>query len=174
MDSTAPEDEAVELFWAEARKVVGTTRLEGVVGQDPLAALTPPAWSFGKDAQEADELLALVVAGVKTATASALWEWEEEDEPLPQGGDLSIVCDGAGEPRLLVRTTSVQVVPFDQVPPEHAVAEGEGDKTLARWRDVHERYFREVLGPYGREFAADMPVVLERFTVLHPRQRRRG
>ncbi|MFH5821296.1 ASCH domain-containing protein [Georgenia sp. AZ-5] len=173
MEITPPEDEALELFWARARKVAGLTRLDVVVGESELAALIPPAWSFGTDAEEADELLALVVAGVKTATASALWEWEAEGEELPHPGDLSIVCDGSGEPRLLVRTTGVDVVPFDQVGPEHAAAEGEGDRSLEHWRRVHEKYFAAVLEPYGRAFAPDMPVVLETFTVVYPLPRRR-
>ncbi|GAA1635958.1 ASCH domain-containing protein [Georgenia ruanii] len=173
MDTTPPEDETVERFWAQARKVAGFTRLDVVVGENEVAALTPPAWSFGTDAEEADELLALVVAGVKTATSSARWEWEAEGEELPRPGDLSIICDGAGEPHVLTRTTAVDVVPFDQVPAEHAAAEGEGDRSLEHWRQVHERYLRHVLGGYGREFTPETPVVLERFAVLYPRRRRR-
>ena len=143
MDTTPPEDESVERFWAQARKVAGFTRLDVVVGENELAALTPPAWSFGANAEEADELLALVIAGVKTATASSpLRSGRRRSEELPRPGDLSIICDGAGEPHVLVRTTAVDVVPFDQVPAEHAAAEGEGDRSLEHWRRVHEAYFR--------------------------------
>lgn len=36
--------------------------------------------------------------GVKTATASALWDYEAEGESLPEEGEFSIVLDGRGHP----------------------------------------------------------------------------
>ena len=80
---------------------------------------------------------------------------------------LGIVLDGDGHPRALVDTTAVEIVPFDKVDDDHALAEGEGDRTLASWRAGHERFFREH-DPHGRGFRPDMPVVLERFEVLYP------
>jgi uncharacterized protein YhfF len=173
MDPTAPSDDDLELFWAEARKVAGLTRLASIIGVGAKESLTPPAWSFGDSAEMADELLALVLAGRKTATSSARWEWEADGEPLPQPGDLAIICDGKGDPRALVRTVAVDVVPFDQVPPAHAAAEGEGDGSLEHWRRAHQDYFTTALARVGRTFQRDMPVVLERFELLHPRPRRR-
>ncbi|WP_127125263.1 ASCH domain-containing protein [Georgenia sp. SYP-B2076] len=170
MDITAPEDQVIERFWAEARKIAGLTRLDVVVGENELASLTPPAWAFGSNAEVADGLVALVLAGAKTATASALWEWEADGEELPRPGDLSIICDGSGAPRALVRTVTVDVVAFDQVPAGHAAAEGEGDLSLEWWRRAHETYFRESLARTGRAFAPDMPVVLETFKILHARR----
>ena len=171
MDITPPADEVIERFWAEARKVAGLTRLGGVVGENELASLTPPTWAFGATAEVADALVELVLTGAKTATSSALWEWEAENEEPPLPGDLAIVCDGAGTPRALVRTVTAEVVAFDQVPAGHAAAEGEGDLSLSWWRDAHEKYFTTSLAPHDRAFAADMPVLLETFTVLHPRRR---
>jgi uncharacterized protein YhfF len=173
MDPTAPSDDDLELFWAEARKVAGLTRLAAIIGVGATESLTPPAWSFGDNAEMADELLALVLAGRKTATSSARWEWEADDEPLPVSGDLAIVCDGSGEPQALLRTVAVDVVPFDRVTAEHAAAEGEGDGSLESWRRAHEAYFSAALARVDRTFAPDMPVVLERFELLHPRPRRR-
>jgi len=115
---------------------------------------------------QADELLDLVLAGTKTATSGALWDYESENEPLPERGTLSILLDGAGHPRALIEATDVSVVPFDDVDEEHAFLEGEGDRSLAAWREVHERFFVDV-ATHGRAFARDMPIVLERFRVLH-------
>ena len=42
----------------------------------------PEVWSFGDNPQLADELAALVMAGVKTATCTALWEYEAEGETV--------------------------------------------------------------------------------------------
>ena len=62
-------------------------------------------------------------------------------------------------------TTRVRVLPFDEVDEEHARAEGEGDRTLRHWREVHEQFFTEHAG--GRDFAPDMPVVLEELRVVY-------
>ena len=104
--------------------------------------------------------------GTKTATAGALWDYEADEWPLPTVGDLSIVLDGRGHPRALVATTRVAVVPFDRVDEEHARLEGEGDLSLEAWRDSHRRFFTEHAA-HDREFAEDMPVVLQRFEVVY-------
>lgn len=128
--------------------------------------VTPPAWSFGADPEQADRLLQLVLEGTKSATTSAYEDYGLADEPLPQVGTMGILLDGRDRPRVLVSVTSVAVVPFDQVPESHAAAEGEGDRTLAGWRRQHQEFFTR-FDPYGRGFRPDMLVVLERFEVLH-------
>ena len=127
----------------------------------------PPAWSFGATPEQSTELADLVANGVKTATASAAEDYPAQGEQLPEPGVLGIVLDGEGHPRALVATTAVEVVAFDEVGDDHARAEGEGDRTLASWRERHERFFRDN-DPHGRGFRPDMPVVLERFRVLYP------
>ena len=57
--------------------------------------MPPPSWSYGDDA-EADELLARVLDGRKTATALAVAELEQVGLEVPRVGDLSIVVDEAG------------------------------------------------------------------------------
>jgi uncharacterized protein YhfF len=107
-----------------------------------------------------------VLSGIKTATSGALWDYEAEGEQLPTPGALGIVTDGRGVPHALVVTTQVEVVPFDQVSAEHAFLEGEGDRSLATWREVHKRFFMEH-ALHSRGFSRDMPVVLQRFAVLY-------
>lgn len=82
-------------------------------------------------------------------------------------GELSILLDGAEVPRAVIETVAVEVVPFDQVDEEHAFAEGEGDRTLAHWREVHERFWR-LHSENPRGYEPDMPVVCERFHLLLP------
>ncbi|HWJ81015.1 MAG TPA: ASCH domain-containing protein [Nocardioides sp.] len=166
---TEPAADAVNAFWNEAKRRIHLEEMSVYVGPSPLAAVPPPAWSFGGTPEQADELLDLVLAGTKTATAGALWDYEAEDSPLPEAGQLGIVLDGAGNPRALLATTDVRVVPFDEVDAEHARLEGEGDRTLAHWREVHERFFTEHAA-HGRGFSPDMPVVLERFKVVFPQR----
>ena len=144
-------------FWDGARRALDL----------PATAPMPEAWSFGDSPEMADELLALVLAGTKTATAGSLWEHEAEDEPLPAVGELSIVLDGAGSPACVVETTDVSVLPMSEVDGDHARDEGEGDRTLESWRQAHERFFRRFLPTIGLEFAPDMPLVLERFVLRY-------
>ncbi|MCR2791930.1 ASCH domain-containing protein [Microbacterium sp. zg.Y625] len=132
-----------------------------------LPEALPEAWAFGATPGHADELLDLVLAGIKTGTASSLWDYDASGEALPQEGEFSIILDGAGAPRAVIQTTRIDIVPFDQVDAEHAHAEGEGDRTLAQWREVHERYWR-AYSENPRGYEPDMPVVCERFRLLYP------
>ncbi|UTX52606.1 ASCH domain-containing protein [Leucobacter aridicollis] len=131
-----------------------------------LPAEIPEAWAFGATKEHADSLLQLVLDGTKTGTASSVWDYEFTGESLPQVGEYSIILDGAGEPRAVIVTTSVEIVPFDEVTEEHARAEGEDDRTLASWRTIHERYWRlHSESPKGYE--PDMPVLCERFRLVY-------
>jgi uncharacterized protein YhfF len=158
------EKPPVEAFWNLARFHANLNSAPTYFGPTTLEVVPPPAWAFGASAEEADELLRLVLAGTKTATASALWDYESEGAALPEAGSLSILLDGRDHPRALINTTNVTVVPFDEVDEEHARLEGEGDRSLAYWREAHERFFSE---DSSRGFAPDMPVVLERFAVVY-------
>lgn len=135
-----------------------------------LPVSTPEAWAFGATPEQADGLLALVLAGTKTGTASSLWDYEETGDPLPAESDLSIILDGEGVPRAVIETTEIRVVPFHEVSAEHAHAEGEGDQTLHHWREVHERYWR-LHSENPRGFEPEMPVVCERFRLVYPKTR---
>jgi len=157
---------AVDAFWELARFHAKLNTAPSYFGPTTLEVVPPPAWSFGANAEQADALLALVLDGTKTATAGALWDFETEDEPLPEAGALSIILDGRGHPRALIECTETSVVPFDEVDEEHAYLEGEGDRSLEHWREVHERFFTEV-ATHDRGFERDMPVVCERFRVVY-------
>lgn len=126
----------------------------------------PEAWAFGDGAEMADELGALVAAGIKTATASLLWEYEFEGSPLPKPGDLSIILGGHGHPLCLIETVAVEVKPFKQVDDQFAFDEGEGDRTLKFWRDAHWRFFSRTCQQIGKELSEEMPVVCERFQLV--------
>ncbi len=162
----ARRSQEVEDFWAVARVRARLNTTGVYTGVTSVETLPPPVWAFGATPEQADELVGLVVAGRKTATASALWDYEAQGEPLPEPGVLAIVTDGAGLPRALIVTTEVRVTPFDEVDAEHARLEGEGDLSLASWRAVHERFFTEH-AEHEKGFVPDMPVVLERFAVLY-------
>jgi uncharacterized protein YhfF len=166
LDDSVQADRILK-FWDVARVRAGRSAHGGAIAETTGTMVPPQAWAFGDGPELADELLRLVLQGTKTATASLLWEYEDAEEPVPAKGDLSIVLDAEGEPRALIRTTAVDVVPLDQVTEDHAYSEGEGDRTLATWRAEHERFWRRNL-PEDRELTSSTPVVCERFEVLHP------
>jgi uncharacterized protein YhfF len=72
-------------FWQEYR---ATLPADGPSEPFPLVD------AFVDQAALADELGRLVLAGIKTATCSALWEWEAEGSELPQVGTRTISHHG--------------------------------------------------------------------------------
>ena len=126
------------------------------------------AFYFNDHKASADELAELVLKGEKGGTASLLWSYEADGDPLPEPGYLGIVTNWDGAPLCIVETTHVEVVPFENVSEDFARAEGEGDKTLRYWQEVHERYFSRVCKSLGRVPKPTMPVVCERFKVVYP------
>lgn len=122
------------------------------------------SWSFGDDP---DTLAALVLEGRKTATASVLDLYELDREPLPKVGDYSVILDSSDRAVCVIRDVDVAVVPFGDVDEKHARLEGEGDLSLAYWRDVHRQCFSEWMSESGLVFSEDTKVVLEKFEVVY-------
>lgn len=125
------------------------------------------AWSFGDSKDMADELAQLVLDGTKTATASNYILYELENEPLPQVGLHNIILDGDGKAVAVAETITVEVVPFNEVTERQAYLEGEGDRTLSYWREVHEAFYTRELKEINQDFKGTMLVVCETFRVLY-------
>ena len=121
------------------------------------------AWAFGG---APDKLAKLVMQGVKTATCSALALYEYENEEIPKAGDYSVILDSDGQAVCIIRTTKVYIETFDQVSERHAYLEGEGDRSLEYWRQVHEEFFTEELKTIQQNFDAKMELVCEEFEVV--------
>ncbi|ANV98861.1 ASCH domain-containing protein [Bradyrhizobium icense] len=114
------------------------------------------SFAFGDGPRLADELLDLVIKGVKTATCST------EDEPnTSTPGERWIVVDGRGTPRCVIETADVTYRRFGEVDAAFAYEEGEGDRSLAYWRKAHRTYF----GRQGK-FREDMMLMCERFRLV--------
>jgi uncharacterized protein YhfF len=114
------------------------------------------AFAFGDSPGLADELLELVIKGVKTATCST------EDEPNTSvPGERWVVLDGGGEPRCVIETIEITYRRFSEIDAAFAHDEGEGDRSLAYWRCAHRAYF----GRLGR-FSEDMMLMCERFRLV--------
>ena len=110
----------------------------------------------------------MVLRGEKTATASAYDLYALEAESLPQEGTFDVILDSQNQAVSIVEITKVSVQPFNQVSAQHAYKEGEGDKSLAYWHQVHEDFFTDCLGEAGLTFTPDSKVVLEEFRKVYP------
>ncbi|GGL61854.1 ASCH domain-containing protein [Sporolactobacillus putidus] len=128
------------------------------------------AWAFGYSKETANHLAGLVLNGTKTATASNYTLYQLENDPLPFAGLYNIILDGEEKAVAIVKTTNVEVVPFDEVTEEHAHREGEGDRTLKYWREVHKAFFKKELERVNQEFTDKIPVVCENFRVVYKRE----
>lgn len=114
----------------------------------------------------ANELLNLVLIGKKKATASSKLFYDIENQPMPKEGDYSIVTDWDGNPRCVIKTTSVKVMPFKEVTYDICKKEGE-DENLESWQQGHIKFFTNEAKEYGYNFSEDMPVVFEEFEVVY-------
>ena len=130
--------------------------------------ILPQYWHFTDNEASANALAELTRKGIKQATAGALWSYQAEGEAIPQSGDLSIIINWQQEPVCLIETLQVEIKPFDQVDAQFAYDEGEGDRSLAWWREAHWDYFSREMAAIGHQPRADMPVVCERFRVVFP------
>ena len=127
------------------------------------------AWAFCGGGTIGDELAGLVLEGKKTATASAKIAYDLENEPIPESGEYSVILYDSGEAACVIRGTKVTLAAFDEVSPEHAYKEGEGDRTLSYWSAVHREAFAPDYEAAGRPFDEHGLCVLEEFEVVYPK-----
>ncbi len=140
-------------FWAD---FVAATGIDGPY----------EAWVFGgEDTPEmATKLVQLVVAGPKRATAGVLADYEAGGNATPEAGELSVILDGEARPVCVIRNTQLEVRRFADVDEAFAWDEGEGDRSLASWRQEHLDFFAE----HGWPIDDDTRMVLIRFELWAP------
>ena len=134
---------------------------------------TLPVMELGSPGEMRDRLVALVLDGVKTATAGLLVEWQLDAEPLPRPGDRWALVDSAGRHLGVIETTEVRHARMADVDLAFALDEGEGFASVAQWRADHERFWSGYLdelrvrrGDPTWAIDDDTPLVLERFRLL--------
>jgi uncharacterized protein YhfF len=173
-------NDSVELLWIPIREILhGNSQLEKkstsyvskiyretVLGGFSKKLQNYDVWYFGSDKEEADELVALVLIGKKTATTTLLEELKIENEKIPEVGDVSLVVNWEGIPKCIIETTRVYISPFNKVPKDHATKEGEGDSSYDYWRNGHLRFFTKIAQSQEIPFTETSNVVCEEFRVL--------
>lgn len=114
----------------------------------------------------ANELLRLVLEGTKKATSSSLKAYEITDSRIPAVGDFSIVTDWSGNPKCVIETKNITMIPFKDITFDICKREGE-DKCLETWRAGHIKFFKAEGRELGYEFNEELMVVFEDFEVVY-------
>ena len=122
------------------------------------------AFQFG---EKADWLASLVVDGTKTATCSSYPLYEIDGDALPAVGDYQIVLNSQDEPVAIIKSYSIEIYRFREVPIDFALAEGEG--TYEEWKEAHVAFFSRLLQVYNLAFSEDMLTVCDRFEKVYPK-----
>jgi uncharacterized protein YhfF len=100
-------------------------------------------------------LVALVLAGAKTATAGLA----SEETALPAVGDRLTLLGYDDEPAGTVEVTEARIVAAAEIDDAFAQDEGEGFADVEEWRRAHARFFERPIGP-------DTPIEAIRFRLV--------
>lgn len=143
-------------FWNEFLKATGRDEEERCAGD----------LNFEAKGFVADEMIALVLSGKKTAFFTSWSTYAIDQEPVPVSGELYLVLDRNEKPVCVIETQSVQVIPFNEVTWEMAKLEGE-DENLEVWREKKREYLEEEGDIMGFEFTPDIKLVFQTFSVIY-------
>jgi uncharacterized protein YhfF len=159
--------------WHPLREVSSDDVLWSVYVTLMLGGYEPPVrsvdvWSFGDKPEMAAQLAHLVVHGEKRATMGWVDAAARDGTPLAYLGGVSVVTDGFGYPRCVLRSTDVREYAFRDVPPASAAAEAEGDHTYEDWREGHAAYVTREAETLGLAFDDGARISVEHFEVLWP------
>jgi uncharacterized protein YhfF len=118
---------------------------------------------FGFPGELRDQLVGAILSGKKTSTTGLFAEYEEEGEAVPEPGARQLVIDSEGRGVAVIELTSVEVVAIREIDLAFAIDEGEDFRSVAEWREAHERFWRS----YRDEPIDDETlVVAERFRLV--------
>lgn len=124
------------------------------------------SWYFGYNKEMANRLASLVVEGEKTGTSSLELGYVIDEEEIPKIGEISIITNFNNIPQCIIENTQVSKIKFKDITEDHALLEGEGDKTLEYWQENHEAFFKEETKDLGTHFSTELFVIFEEFKVI--------
>lgn len=122
---------------------------------------------FCSDEYNANVCADLILRGEKRASCSMDYWYSEEGEDCPKVGHLQVVTNWSGEPVCIIEIKKVSTCKYRDITADFAQEEGEGDKTLAWWREAHWDFFSKECKEIGIEPTEDMLLVLEHFQVVY-------
>ncbi len=118
---------------------------------------------FGNPGKSRATILDFLFNGNKRATAGLLeFDYEAEGEEVEHVGEILVVVGNEGEELGRIRATRVEIVEFQNVSDEFALAEAEGDLTGDDFRESHSKFWRDC----GYDVRPDSKVVTMYFELL--------
>lgn len=96
-----------------------------------------------------------------------IYKEELEGEELPIVGEYNIVTDWDGVAQAIIQIVQVEIIPFSEVTDDFAYKEGEGDRSLMYWRDVHIDFFTTELSALDKPFTEDLLIVCMEFKMVY-------
>ncbi|MBE2896221.1 ASCH domain-containing protein [Pasteurellaceae bacterium HPA106] len=136
--------------------------------EERLAIPEYSAEYFGLDDITANECAMLVNQGIKRATCSLKIAYDMANEPLPKVGRITVVLNWQQEPVCIIKLTEIHICSFDNITPEFAVLEGEGDGSYEWWKKAHIGFFSQYASRIGTTFSKRSEIVLEYFEKVYP------
>lgn len=131
-----------------------------------LPAFAEVRW-IGLDPDTTEQIIELIKSGKKTGTFTLPWIAERTRAEPPQPG-LPLICiDFSCQPRLVVRLTDVETVPFGDITEEHTAIDGPPVRPLDIWKPLHTQYWNSQLAPFGLTVSEAMPVWIEPFELVY-------
>ncbi|MFW2586855.1 ASCH domain-containing protein [Sagittula sp. SSi028] len=130
--------------------------LQQIIDANPEAE----TFRFGDTPKLSAQIIDLVRSGKKTATVEAMRVYGKGGDALPQVGRRDVALNWDGSPAVMVETTEVKVMRFDEMTEDLVTAQGEF-RDLAHWRKAYRAYFSRNGG-----VSEDMEIMCERFRVV--------
>lgn len=96
---------------------------------------------FYADEKNANICSELILRGEKTATCSMKYWCESSLEKMPKVDNLQVVTNWNGNPTSTIEIIDLSERKFSEITAEFAALEGEGDKSLKWWSEVHWDFF---------------------------------
>ena len=150
-----PAETELEVFQEKSRTVLGPG--------------LPEYWQvrwIGLDEASTEQVIELISSGDKTGTFSLPWLIEAAGLPESAVGDVIILIDFHGRPRLVVRLTDIRTVEFGAISAQDTAIDGTPVRDLDIWIPLHTNYWNACLAPFALSVSPAMPVLVESFELL--------
>lgn len=98
---------AVNSFWFECWEKIAWHSNSALFGEQENTGLIPPAFQYSQNRAEADSIAREVVDGSKRTFETPEHDFTDVGEGLPNVGDMSIICNGEGQPVALLSDVAV-------------------------------------------------------------------
>ncbi|KRM53934.1 ASCH domain-containing protein [Lentilactobacillus kefiri DSM 20587 = JCM 5818] len=152
-------------FNMDILKMDATEYWEDFMSRSKVHPSNYETWSFADRPNSMDMLADMIIQ--KRKTAYTFWlDFYDADQVVPKVGDYRMVLRKNGDPVCIIQLKVVEIVPFKWVSQEHAYLEGEGNRSLKYWRQLHKQLFRKQAKRQGKSFSLESPCICEDFEVV--------